>query len=82
MPRTSPEGACVGRGVAVASYRIYRVGDGGRLTLGEQFHAGGDAEAVEHARPLLASGMPGELWCGGRLVGRFSKLGLFTPGLG
>lgn len=64
------------------TYRIYRLEGTGRLTLGETFHAGGDAEAAEHAQPLLGQGKAGELWCGGRLVGRFSKLGVFTPGLG
>jgi len=66
----------------VPSYRIYRVSGGGRLTLGETFHAGDDGAAVAHAQALLRPGAPGELWCGGRLVGRFSKLGVFTPGLG
>lgn len=64
------------------SYRIYRVGGGGRLTLGEMFHAAEDDQAVTHARLLLRPGAAGELWCGGRLVGRFSKLGAFTPGSG
>ncbi|WP_309089346.1 hypothetical protein [Phenylobacterium sp.] len=64
------------------SYRIYRVGGGGRLVLGETFTAASDAEAVEHAAVLFRKGGEGELWCGGRLLGRFSKLGVFTPGVG
>jgi hypothetical protein len=62
------------------SYRIYRVGHGGRLLLGEAFHAESDTLAIETARVLQDAERPMELWEGGRLVGRFSSLGLFTAG--
>lgn len=61
------------------SYRIYRVGHGGRLQLGETFAAPNDAKAIEHARSLHQDGQAAELWQGGRLLGRFSKFGAFTP---
>lgn len=64
------------------SYRIYRVGAAGRLALGQTFHALSDAEAVQRAEGLHQSGTAAELWEGGRLVGRFSKQGMFTPGSG
>ena len=64
------------------SYRIYRVGAGGRLVLGETFHGSTDAEAVQRAQGLHQAGTAAELWDGGRLVGRFSKQGAFTPGSG
>lgn len=70
---------CVGAKY-VGSYRIYRVGHGGRLQLGEAFEAPDDAHAVEQARTHHATGEAAELWKGGRLVGRFSKIGTFTPG--
>jgi hypothetical protein len=64
----------------VASYRIYRVGPGGRLERAQAFEAPNDASAVEQARWLRQPDDQAELWEGGRLVGRFSKLGRFTPG--
>lgn len=63
----------------MATYRIYRVATGGRLQLGESFEAADDAEAVRLAGDLRG-GQAVELWEGGRLVGRISKLGVFTPG--
>ena len=66
----------------MSSYRIYRVGPAGRLVLGEAFEAKDDAAAIERARTLHDATGPAELWEGGRLVGRFSKLGVFTPGPG
>ena len=56
------------------SYRIYHVGGGGRLNVGEAFAAQGDEEAVQRARMLLSRAHAAELWEGGRLVGRFSKV--------
>ena len=67
---------------AVAVYRMYRVAPGGRLLLGQAFDAEHDHAAVEQARALHQATHPAELWEGGRLIGRFSKLGLFTPGGG
>jgi hypothetical protein len=68
-------------GRAVASYRIYRVGAGGRLQLGEAFTARDDTAAVELARSLHQAGGEAELWAGGRLLGRFNKLGAFAAGV-
>lgn len=65
---------------ALRSYRIYHVGGGGRLNLGETFTAPGDAEAVQRARGQLIRAHAAELWEGGRLVGRFSKAHDFTSG--
>jgi hypothetical protein len=62
----------------LATYRIYHVGGGGRLRLGEAFQAADDAEAVAGAR-VRARGQAAELWQGGRLVGRFDKAGAFMP---
>lgn len=64
------------------SYRIYRVAAGGRLVLGETFHGSSDAEAIARAGTLQQAAAASELWAGGRLVGRFSKQGVFTPGAG
>lgn len=50
--------------------------------LGETFHGSTDAEAVQRAQGLHQAGTAAELWDGGRLVGRFSKQGAFTPGSG
>lgn len=62
----------------MASYKIYYVGPGGRLQLGESLDCASDSDAI--ARALAVSNdRAGELWEGGRLVGRFSKLGVFTP---
>ena len=61
----------------MATYRIYHVGCGGRLRLGETFMASCDEEAVIKARPLLSTGHSAELWGAGRLVGRFSNVHLF-----
>jgi hypothetical protein len=66
----------------LGSYRIYRVGPAGRLVLGEAFQAEDDAAAIERARKLHDATGAAELWEGGRLVGRFSKLGGFKPGAG
>lgn len=63
----------------MASYRIYHVGPAGRLQLGQTVSCANDAEAVERARLETADGRAAELWEGGRLVGHFSKLGVFTP---
>jgi hypothetical protein len=62
------------------SYRIYHVGGGGRLNVGETFTAQGDAEAVQRARGQLIRAQAAELWEAGRLVGRFSKTHEFTAG--
>ncbi len=69
----------VGAG-AVATYRIYRVAGSGRLRLGQTFEAPDDARATALARELLVAGEACELWEGGRIVGRFSKLSDFTKG--
>ncbi|MGA0605419.1 hypothetical protein ACO2Q0_05400 [Phenylobacterium sp. VNQ135] len=66
----------------MASYRIYRLGADGRLLLGETFEAADDAAAVARAGAQHRTGVAAELWAGGRIVGRFSKLGVFTPGAG
>jgi hypothetical protein len=47
--------------------------------LGESFQAADDAQAVEKARLLRLSGEATELWQAGRIVGRFTKTGSFTP---
>jgi len=64
----------------LSTYRIYHVGNDGRLAVGEAFAASGDAEAVARARAELLPGRPAELWQGGRMVGQFSKAHEFTPG--
>jgi hypothetical protein len=62
------------------TYRIFHVGAGGRLSLGETFSAPDDVEAVQRARRQLVRAHAAELWEGGRLVGRFSKAHEFTTG--
>ena len=64
------------------TYRIYHVGSGGRLRLGDPFQASSDEEAVARARPLLGPAQPAELWQGGRMVGRFARDHAFTRGGG
>lgn len=66
------------RAGSVASYTIYVVAPGGRLQLGGRFECTDDAAAIDLA-PVTRRGEAIELWEGGRLVGRFSKLGVFTP---
>lgn len=63
----------------MASYRIYYLAAGGRLQLGENLDCADDAQAIQRALEISGDGRAGELWEGGRLVGRFSKLGVFTP---
>lgn len=58
---------------ALPTYRIFHVGVGGRLRLGQSFPAQSDEDAAAQARELLSPGQAAELWEGGRLVGRFSK---------
>lgn len=70
------------RGGVLETYRIYHVGTGGRLRLGDTLRAASDDEAVASARPRLAPGQPAELWRGGRMVGRFSHTHEFLPGAG
>ncbi len=65
---------------ALQSYRIYHVGPGGRLRVGDTVLAAGDDDAVIKARPLLSPGEAAELWQGGRRAGRFSKAHQFDPG--
>lgn len=60
------------------SYRLYTVEPSGRLQLSRTFDCPDDEAAVEQARGSGADGHARELWQGGRLVGRLSKLGLFT----
>lgn len=60
-------------------YRFYRVGPTDRLEPVEVFHSPNDADAVESAAHLRLAGQAAELWSDGRLVGRFSKLGVFSP---
>ena len=64
---------------ALPGYRLYNVGEGGRLRLGETFQAADDAQAVEKARLLRVSGEAAELWQAGRIVGRFTKAGTYAP---
>lgn len=71
-----------GLGDVLATYRIYHVGSGGRLRLGETFQGSTDEEAVAKARPFLIRGVPAELWEGGRIAGRFSSLHVFSAGRG
>ena len=52
----------------------------GQLQQAESFRAPDDAAAVAKARACHLSGHAMELWDGGRLVGRFSRLGDYTPG--
>jgi hypothetical protein len=62
----------------VFSYRLYRIGPNARLLPPEIVVGKDDGEALEAAARLL-DGHAGELWRGGRLLGAFSKLGVFTP---
>lgn len=55
---------------------------GGRLVASEAFHGSGDADAIRRGQALQQPGTAAELWDGGRLVGRFSKQGAFSPGSG
>jgi hypothetical protein len=64
------------------NYRIYHVGNGGRLRLGDLLQAPHDEAAVASAATLLTRGQEAELWQGGRLVGRFSARGEFLRGHG
>jgi hypothetical protein len=66
--------------VALPSYRIYRVARGGRLEAVCAFEAQDDAAAVARARDVQDGVGEVELWEGGRQVGRFSKLGVFSAG--
>lgn len=59
-------------------YRFYIVGPADRLEPVDTFHSPSDDEAVASAAARRADGQAAELWQGGRLVGRFSKLGVFT----
>ena len=61
------------------AYRIYLVGQGGRLRLGEAFQALDDAEALRRMRSLASGGGAAELWKGGRLVGSLTEDGEFAP---
>lgn len=61
----------------MANYQIYRLDGLGRLTRGERFDAEDDEAAIAAARKLRGQGAC-ELWCGGRIVGRFSRLGEFS----
>jgi len=63
----------------LATYRIYHVGDGGRLRIGSTFPAEDDADAVARAAPQLQRGHSAELWEWGRLVGRFDREHKFEP---
>lgn len=60
------------------TFRIFHVGVGGRLRLGQPFPAESDQDAAEQARAMLTPGQAAELWEGGRLVGRFSKTHEFS----
>jgi len=63
----------------VTSYRLYRFGPRDRLLPPEVVLAKDDREAVDGAARLLEPGQAGEVWQGARMVGSFSKLGVFTP---
>ena len=62
------------------SYRIYIVDPDGRLQLGQAFEAVDDRAAAAQAESAAQRGRTAELWQGGRLVGRVSVTGIFTPG--
>jgi hypothetical protein len=66
--------------VRVKSYRIYIVDPDGRLQLGLAFEAVDDRAAGLQAESAARRGAAAELWEGGRLVGRVSTDGLYTPG--
>ena len=55
------------------TYRIYHVGNDGRLRVGATFPAEDDADAVARAARQLTRGQAAELWEGGRPVGRFTR---------
>jgi hypothetical protein len=59
-------------------YRLYTVGPADRLEPAATFDSAGDADAVARAAQRRQEGRAAELWSGGRRVGRFSKLGVFT----
>jgi hypothetical protein len=59
------------------SYRLYTVCPNGRLQLSRTLECADDEAALQQARAGV-DGQAAELWHGGRLVGRFSKLGIFT----
>lgn len=65
-------------GECLAQYRLYLVGEGDRLQPAAVLSSRDDAGAVAQAEDRLRRGQAAELWAGGRLVGRFSKLGVFT----
>lgn len=62
------------------SYRLYTVGPAGRLQLNRTFDSVDDDAAIEQARDTATAGEALELWRDGQLLGRISKLGVFTPG--
>jgi hypothetical protein len=62
------------------SYRIYIVDGDGRLQLGQAFEAADDTVAAARALELAQMGQSAELWEGGRIVGRVSKIGGFAAG--
>jgi hypothetical protein len=64
----------------VKSYRIYIVEADGRLQLGLAFEAVDDRAAGAQAESAAQRSRTAELWEGGRLVGRVSADGKFTPG--
>ena len=64
---------------ALPVYRFYRLDPRDRLQPAEILDVADDAEAVAMAARSLIAGQGAELWHGGRLVGRFSKLGVYTP---
>jgi hypothetical protein len=66
----------------VKSYRIYIIEPDGRLQLGEAFAATDDKAAAARAEEVAQKGRAGELWEGGRLVGRVSPDGVFESGAG
>jgi hypothetical protein len=51
-----------------------------RLQPAEILDVADDAQAVALAARALTPGQGAELWHGGRLVGRFSRLGVYTAG--
>jgi hypothetical protein len=62
----------------VKSYRIYIIGQDGRLKLGEAFEAASDGDAITRAEAAAVTGESAELWEGGRMVGVTSADGVFT----
>jgi hypothetical protein len=63
----------------VKTYRIYLADTSGRLRVRLVFTCADDRTAVIRAQELEPQDAAKELWQGGRLVGRISKLGAFTP---